>query len=193
MDQPSTTKRRRVYSLQPNTLPRTVFAKKYVNNLLPALKNIGNKPADSDHDLEKLVRYEVDNALVSSAADGFAWSRALKANLHSAAAGNVGRHQNSSATQKPSLQAKFSANPNSNPTRKNLKTPKRLQCNLPKPKKGSEKESEEMQFSRQLTNLRTLLPGGNEMEVNELLTEVGSYLMALELQVNVLRCLVETH
>lgn len=195
MDQHRITKRRRVYSLQPNTLPRTVFAKKYVNHLVPALMDIGNKPDSDqreDHELEKLVRYEVDKALVLSA-EGFAWSRALNVKLQRGGL-NVGRLQNSSITpqtQKASLPTKFSPNPNAKPSQKDSKTSKRLQC-LPKPKRGAGTEGEEVQFRQQLTNLRTLMPGGNEMGVNELLTEVGSYLVALELQVNVLRCLVDT-
>ncbi|KAL6331997.1 hypothetical protein AAG906_020353 [Vitis piasezkii] len=99
MDQHRITKRRRVYSLQPNTLPRTVFAKKYVSHLVPALMDIGNKPDSDqreDHELEKLVRYEVDKALVSSA-EGFAWSRALNVKLQRGGL-NVGRLQNSSIT-----------------------------------------------------------------------------------------------
>lgn len=157
--------------------------------------DIGNKPDSDqmeDHELEKLVRYEVDKALVSSA-EGFAWSRALNVKLQRGGL-NVGRLQNSSITpqtQKASLPTKFSPNPNAKPSQKDSKRSKRLQC-LPKPKRGAGTEGEEVQFRQQLTNLRTLMPGGNEMGVNELLTEVGSYLVALELQVNVLRCLVDT-
>lgn len=180
------TKRRRVYSLQPNTLPRAVFTKKYANHLVPALMNIGRNKDDSgerkDHDkLQKLVRHEVDQALVSSA-QGFAWSSAL--NLELQRRGNVAGLQNSE-TQKPSL-------PNKDSSRKHSKRSKTSHCPSNK-KRGGGKESQEVQFRQQLTNLRTLLPGGNEMGVNQLLTEVGSYLVALELQVNVLRCLVETH
>lgn len=162
-----------------------VFTKKYVNHLVPALMNITNKSGSNKKQLEKFVRYEVDNALVSSA-QGFAWSRALKLNLQSSSSSI------NNAPQNPSLPPKFSQNPN----QKNPKRSKRLRKSRPKRNGGVEettKETEEQQISQQLTNLRTLLPGGTDMGVNELLTEVGSYLVALEMQVNVLRCLVEKH
>lgn len=55
------------------------------------------------------------------------------------------------------------------------------------------KKSEEENVGEKLANLRTLLPGGNEMGDNneEFLTEVASYITCLKLQVQVLQYLVE--
>ena len=56
---------------------------------------------------------------------------------------------------------------------------------------GSAEEEDESR--RRLTYLRNLLPGGSEMMVDDeiLLSELGSYISCLELQVNILRSMVE--
>ncbi|XP_024019914.1 uncharacterized protein LOC21399778 [Morus notabilis] len=59
--------------------------------------------------------------------------------------------------------------------------------------KGHDKKSEEDVINDKLANLRTVLPGGNEMgDHDELLTELASYITCLKSQVQVLQCLVES-
>lgn len=60
-------------------------------------------------------------------------------------------------------------------------------------RKGHDKKSEEDVINNKLADLRTVLPGGNEMvDHDELLTELASYITCLKSQVQVLQCLVES-
>ncbi|XP_008223750.1 PREDICTED: uncharacterized protein At4g30180 [Prunus mume] len=202
---------RRVYSLHPIKLARSVFARKYLSHLLPALKKMfeentissSNKNVDEDYSnskLEKLVGYQVNMAMVFSASTyQFAWSRALKQQLQTRhvliyGEGLLPRHH----VPKP---LNFLPNPSvsaskmkrySNHNMSNKVRPHFLKRNLAM--NGKTKKSKEAEIiEKKLTSLRRLLPGGNEMgEENELLAEVGSYISCLQLQVNILRCLVET-
>ncbi|XWS70958.1 hypothetical protein CRYUN_Cryun03dG0095400 [Craigia yunnanensis] len=73
------------------------FARNYVNYLVPALTKISKEISSSDqciyHEIEQIVRYEVDVALALSA-EGFAWSHAFKDKLQ-LNANNVGRFKSS--------------------------------------------------------------------------------------------------
>ncbi|KAG2699406.1 hypothetical protein I3760_07G191700 [Carya illinoinensis] len=214
--------KRRVYSLEPNEKVRAVFPRRYVDHLVPALLKINQKILSDENDnqpkerLEKLVRHEVDMAMVLSA-DEFAWSRALKlklqtnddhhnaggftnsSSLHHLTSSNshYTRRQNNGKISPPPpvsnalIPMRFSQNPNySKPELKKLNTRSTRRSSVILRK---EDESEEQKISSsQLKNLRNLLPGGNEMDADdELLREVGSYITCLELQVNALRFLVE--
>ncbi|XP_041019125.1 transcription factor bHLH146 [Juglans microcarpa x Juglans regia] len=213
--------KRRIYSLEPNEKVRAVFARRYVDHLVPALLKINQKILSDENDnqpkdrLEKLVRHEVDMAMVLSA-DEFAWSRALKLKLqtnddHHNAGGFTNssslhhltsshshytrRQNNGKISPLPHVSnalipMKFSQNPNySKPELKKLITRSTRRSVILRKKDGSE---EQKISSSQLKNLRYLLPGGNEMDADdELLKEVGSYITCLELQVNALRFLVE--
>ena len=205
------------------------FERKYVNYLVPALTKISKEKSSSDqcidHEIEKIVRYEVDMALALSA-EGFAWSHALKDKLQ-LNVNNVGRFQSclthdqlpasfkissSSSTYGPNhaniienevddnqtaiLLKKISPNSISNLNHESTtKKPERAKREEMEP--GTEKEegmeSEEDESRRRLTYLRNLLPGGSEMMVDDeiLLSELGSYISCLELQVNILRSMVE--
>ncbi|KAG6705788.1 hypothetical protein I3843_07G190600 [Carya illinoinensis] len=187
--------KRRVYSLEPNEKVRAVFPRRYVDHLVPALLKINQKILSDENDnqpkerLEKLVRHEVDMAMVLSA-DEFAWSRALKLKLQT----NDDHHNAGGFTNSSSLHHLTSSN--SHYTRRQNNELKKL--NTRSTRRSSvilrkEDESEEQKISSsQLKNLRNLLPGGNEMDADdELLREVGSYITCLELQVNALRFLVE--
>ncbi|KAF5456340.1 hypothetical protein F2P56_025835 [Juglans regia] len=211
--------KRRIYSLEPNEKVRAVFTRRYVDHLVPALLKINQKILSDENDnqpkdrLEKLVRHEVDMAMVLSAEE-FAWSRALKLKLqtnddHHDAGGFTNSssfhhltssnshytcRQNNGKISLPVSNAlipkKFSQNPNySKPELKKLITRSNRRSVILRKKDGSE---EQKISSSQLKNLRNLLPGGNEMDADdELLKEVGSYITCLELQVNALRFLVE--
>ena len=195
-------KRRRVYSLEPNEKGSSLFARKYVNHLVPALMKINQKKTISSDEngvdeLGKSVRHEVDMAMVLSA-DESAWSAALKQKLQTNV--NAGGFQNSSSHHLTALNSHFTCGQKSNciieenpNTKPKIKKPIRPQSLVLPLRKGNIDESEEEKISCQLKNLRKLLPGGNEMNVDVLLTELGSYITCLELQVNVLQCLVETH
>ncbi|KAL5769182.1 hypothetical protein ACOSP7_015740 [Xanthoceras sorbifolium] len=206
-----TSKGRRIYSLEPKKIVGgSTFARKYVNYFMPALLKIVNEKKRSTCDqndgciceVHKKVRYEVDMALVMSTEDQlFAWSHALKNNLN---VGNplkcTGVCDSSSSTS--AHQANFSMKIIRNPNQKNPKiqkkkfmrrSSKRVIMAAPRMKNEEEKESnkEEKLISRKMMNLRCLLPGGSEMGADKLLSEFGSYILCLELQVNVLKCLID--
>ncbi|KAA8522746.1 hypothetical protein F0562_009092 [Nyssa sinensis] len=158
----------------------------------------------------QIVRYEVDMALALSS-EGFAWSHALKDKLQKGP--NEGKihllrrkgsciveqHVNHHSLpvlhlQNPLVYTKFCPNPTSKPKNvKLIKSSKRVLLQRQEIKAAAKNsEEEEKQITQRLNNLRNLLPGGNGMGVDEMLKEMGSYLVCLELQVNILRCLVET-
>ncbi|ESQ50546.1 hypothetical protein EUTSA_v10022885mg [Eutrema salsugineum] len=54
-----------------------------------------------------------------------------------------------------------------------------------------EGEEEEAEIKKRLKELQKLLPGGEEMNMDEMLSEIGSYIVCLELQMIVLKSLVQ--
>lgn len=90
-------KRNRVYSFERNKLLRLAFARKYVNYLEPVLKKIKDEKSSSNRNqngevnVSKIVRFEVDMAMVKSASKEFAWSRSLKAQLQHYLASQLNR------------------------------------------------------------------------------------------------------
>nr|WKE35205.1 basic helix-loop-helix family protein [Rosa persica] len=193
---------KRVYSLQPNRWVRSsVFARRYVNYLLPALKkNKENEDfCNSDiHELEKIVGYQVNMAMVLSASTHreFAWMRALEQQLQTNCLNGKSFlppyprvSKPLSLLQNPSCSASY-------------KKKKYCSSNMPSAvrphfrartlaiKENAQKDEETEMISGKLVSLRRLLPGGNEMIDDELLEEVGSYVTCLQLQVTILRCLV---
>ncbi|KAK3221313.1 hypothetical protein Dsin_008338 [Dipteronia sinensis] len=207
-----TSRGRRIYSLEPNKIVGATFVRKYVNHFMPALLKIINEKRISDDENDgdcicevyKKVRYEADMALVMSTQELFAWSHALKLNLLQTNL-NVGKLQ-SSLSLHNLISSKCSGDnlPSSHEAIFSMKIPpypKIFTNNLRRPKKAimpprkkreAEKESkDEMLISSRLKNFRSLLPGGGEMGTDKLLSEVGSYIVCLELQVNVLKCLID--
>ncbi|XWS73265.1 hypothetical protein CRYUN_Cryun02cG0113000 [Craigia yunnanensis] len=210
-------KRRRIYSLEPRKIMQESFARKYVNYLVPALTKISKESSSFDqfidHEKEKIVRYEVDMALALSA-EGFAWSHALKDKIQLNVK-NVGRFQ-SSLTHDDQLPASFKISSSStySPNHANMienevdgnqnaMLLKKISSNsisnlniepgtVKEEGMGSEEEEED-ESTRRLTYLRNVLPGGNEMMIDDetLLSELRSYISCLELQVNILRSMVE--
>lgn len=199
MEEMQRSKRRRIYSLEPNaTISYTGFPHKYASHLLPALTKAtslisrgGNKEAD----IEKMVRFEVDMALALSAT-GFKWSRALKRKLEQ-------RMINSNQLRQPptghSRFARMSKHQMLDHLLPPLPVPRPLLLTEEtRPKRIWQRRScnkmsrGEKEFSYSMRILRGILPGGNDMGVFELLSEVESYVVCLELQVNILKSLVGT-
>lgn len=181
-------KQRRIYPLQPNAnavILKTSFAQRYLIYLVPSLMKIKEKMISSEEDdrkqLKTIVKFEVDMALALSA-NGFAWSHALKhILLRDVKASQI-------------LHVSFSHNLTSlcPPNASKPKVPKRRLCES-RWKEQDEEASENEEISPRLRNLRTLVPGGNQMDMIELLSEVGSYIVCLEIQVNILQNLVESY
>ncbi|KAL9339344.1 hypothetical protein Peur_068359 [Populus x canadensis] len=212
MEEQMSAKRRCVHPLEPSLIAQTMFVRNYVSHLVPALTKIKtcrllDDNYGHDSELDESVRYEVDMALVMST-PGFAWSRALKCRLHKNT--NAGRFHDSSIHHHASLrrlsmhgpsilkndadnhsspnitsQKRASPSPNGKP--KINKRLKRARSN-----KEAAKQSDEEQIGSRLASLRSLMPGGNEMGVDELFSDMGSYITSLEMQVNILRCLVDS-
>lgn len=136
-------RRRVVYSTEPNKIVQTIFARKYLSYLVPALMKIKENPS-SGKDNSSYVKYEVDMAMVLSA-QGSAWSNGLKLKL-----------------QKDHVNDKSSSIVE------------------------SENEDEE-----KMKNLIKLIPGGEEICDEQVVNEVESYIRCLQMQVNVLQCLLE--
>lgn len=188
---------KRVYSLQPNRWVRSsVFARRYVSYLLPALKkNKENEEycSKSDiHELEKIVGYQVNMAMVLSVSTHreFGWTRALKQKLQT-------NCLNGKRFLVPHPRVSKGLSFLQNPRCSASYVPRRVirphfGARMTLAVKENTKKDEEVEMiSRKLTSLRRLLPGGNEMGDNEiLLEEVGSYVTCLQLQVTILRCLV---
>jgi hypothetical protein len=150
-------KRRRVYSMEPNKIVLSIFARKYLSYLVPALMKIKeNTSSTKDHnDINKIVKYEVDMAMVLSA-QGFAWSNGLKVKLQR-------EHVNNVATTSTIL-------------------------GMEKDLVREDNEDED----KKMKNLISLIPGGGEEICDEqVVNELESYIKCLQMQVNVLQCLLE--
>jgi hypothetical protein len=149
-------KRRRVYSMEPNKIVQSIFARNYLSHLVPALMKIKeNTSSTKDHNnISKNVKYEVDMAMVLSA-QGFAWSNGLKVKLQR-------EHVNNVATTSTIL--------------------------------GMEKDivrEDNEDDDKKMKNLISLIPGGEEICDEQVVNELESYIKCLQMQVNVLQCLLE--
>ena len=200
-------KRRRVYSLEPNKLVQAVFTRNYVNYLVPALTKIKERSLEehkSHCDIQDVVKYEVDMAMVFSA-QGFAWSNALKVKLQrdrgnvesgTSFVENEGGEDSSSTNNcdqnemAPPLD--FSPNPSSKSQAKILVS-KSNHKDMPRMKRNlAEEENEDEIINSQLRSLRRLIPGGEEMCNEKMVAELESYISCLQMQVNILQYLTET-
>jgi len=155
MEEAQQNKRRRVYSVEPNKIVQTIFARNYLSYLVPALmkikeNNISSKDNSCSH--IKDVKYEVDMAMVLSA-QGFAWSDGLKLKLQKEC--NV----NDVATNSRSIIEN----------------------------EASDQDSED---EEKMKNLIRLIPGGEEICDEQVVNELESYIRCLQMQVNVLQCLL---
>nr|KYP62377.1 Uncharacterized protein At4g30180 family [Cajanus cajan] len=173
-------KRRRVYSLEPNKVEQAVFARNYMNYLVPALMKIKERSSSqhSGHcdDIQNVVKYEVDMAMVYSA-QGYAWSNALSSS----------KICGQNCDEMVPLNH-FPSNPSlksSNKRKDMLEIKKGL-------REDGDEENDEV-INGQLKSLRRLIPGGEEMCSEQMVTELQSYVSCLQMQVNILQCLAETH
>ncbi|XP_028786787.1 transcription factor bHLH146-like [Neltuma alba] len=86
------TKRRRIYSVEPSKIAQAEFARIYLSHLVPALVKLKQNQTqkkkkkiteedddDQKNSCENVVKHEVGMAMVWSAPPGFAWTKALKA------------------------------------------------------------------------------------------------------------------
>lgn len=188
MGRPILRKRKRVFSLEPNKLAYTMFARNYVKHLMTSLPKISSHfPSSPDHhhqqqqqNFEKLVKFEVDMAMAQSAASTeFAWGNALKHKL-------LLQRSDDQVIVNGNFFDDFS-----------LQKVKFSQENL--------EEEEEKKMENGMMKLRKILPGGGGGGEGgggggdhfngdlELLKQTESYIKCLELQVNVLRCLVNNN
>lgn len=181
MEGSGSSKRMRVYCPEPNKIAESMFARKYVNYIVPALMKMKQKSSninsntssssigedmikeeeegkghknnsDEDANANKGIRYEVEMAMVVSA-QGFAWSNALKLKLL----------QNHHEEQD--------------------------QCCDDEDEDNEDDELEE----KQMKKLRRLIPGGEHMsDEKHMASELKSYISCLQMQVNILHCLAHS-
>ncbi|XP_010414930.1 PREDICTED: uncharacterized protein At4g30180-like [Camelina sativa] len=162
-------KRKRVFSLHPNKNPKAVFARRYASHLVPALKKINMNKSSSQtnrQSFEQTVKHEVDMAFALSAQE-FAWSRFL--------------------------QQKLSLSPHDDPvsTTSSSEILERSSKKQGREKHQDRDNGEGEEIKKRLKELQKLLPGGEEMNMEEILSEIGSYIVCLELQMMVLKSIVQ--
>ncbi|XP_061361742.1 transcription factor bHLH146 [Gastrolobium bilobum] len=196
-------KRRRVYSLEPNKRVQSMFTRNYMNYLVPALMKIREKGSAEDNshfDIMNVVKYEVDMAMVFSA-QGFAWSNGLKVKIqrdHVNVATSTSFLENEAGSEGSSriydqneiVPLDFSSNPSSKSQEEILGSKSKCK-DMPEMKKDLTKEdNEDEDINNQFKSLRRLIPGGEEMCDEQMVSEVESYISCLQMQVNVLQCLL---
>ncbi|KAG1326449.1 transcription factor bHLH146 [Cocos nucifera] len=207
-------KRSRVYSVEPNALTCANFSQKYISYLLPALLNVttinGSSSSGRNKDnkiKKKTIRFQVDMALVLSTGE-FRWSHALRRKLEQGM--DPRKIHNTTATFEPTTIGTFNietlgqllAWPGIPRPVDEVKTQMDLKPNSKlneagrlrtigrrQGAQGKEIRREE-EIDDHIKLLRMLLPGGNEMGLSELLSEVESYVVCLRLQVDILNSLV---
>ncbi|XP_028751337.1 transcription factor bHLH146-like [Neltuma alba] len=173
-------KRRRVYSVEPNRIAEAAFARKYVSYLVPALTKM--KESTESDSVKKAVKYEVDMALVLSA-QGSAWSHALKLSLQQQ---NVVLNNGALSSSSSSASTTTKKAAMVNECDQNLRMAAAADHDGEDGGGGEEKEA--------MRRLRRLVPGGEEIcNDQEMLAELKSYVRCLQMQVNILQCLAQSH
>uniref|UniRef100_A0A1D1YAA8 Uncharacterized protein At4g30180 n=1 Tax=Anthurium amnicola TaxID=1678845 RepID=A0A1D1YAA8_9ARAE len=210
---------RRVYSFEPRMVMLANFSLRYFSYLMPVLHIIGkvrSSRRNTDKELEKIVNFEVNMALVASAS-GFAWSRALKRKLEKGM--NAKKFRNVTSRQLVTSNLPFTCtHKNAFPVidifnelwafplisrplapisfqmsaKTRRRTHKATKSKIVFSASSSRRKlsTEDEELCDRLRTLRKILPGGNDMGVVELLSEVGSYAVCLKLQVDILRSLL---
>lgn len=220
MEELQISKRKRLYALEPNAALRANFSRKYIHYLLPALIKIGEDRTcdeNENQEIEKIVRFEVDMALVLSAS-GFAWSHALKRKLERDFGAKSPLKTSTQPPTPSSLYHMYKHNYSSNLGEKirvlSLLIPPLSRHLVPvgyqknhsfedlaqskqdhrrKTRKRTRIGGDKEEIGHQIRTLKKVLPGGDEMTMCELLSQVGSYVVCLELQVSILTTLVNIH
>ncbi|MQL88143.1 hypothetical protein Taro_020699 [Colocasia esculenta] len=208
-------KRKRVYPFEPNMALLANFSHEYLAHLLPALVKIGGirscgRGAEEKEEMEKMVMFQVNMALAASAS-GFAWSRALRQKLEggmkveklptimaTSTLPPTCRQKNAFDMKElwalpPRITRPLAPTQNSHMDvsthvgmRKAVKPRRARRTSTSKRKLPTE----DQELHGGIRTLRRILPGGDDMGVLQLLSEVGSYVICLELQVNILRSLL---
>lgn len=206
-----TIKRKRVYSFEPNVILRGDFSHKYIHYLLPTLIKIGKdrtRSKNENEEIKKIVRFEVDMALVLSA-NGFAWSHALKHKLERDVAKSLlqnptlpptslsllfaYKHNNHALSPLPPLTRPLVQVGSKRNHRFEDSDRLKMSVSRHRSNKRTRISGYEEEIGCRLMKLRRILPGGDEMKASELFSEVESYVVCLELQVSILRTLVDKH
>ncbi|CAA6672189.1 unnamed protein product [Spirodela intermedia] len=185
-------KRRRVYSYEPPMQSIADFAHSYLAYLLPALLKIERMRSRRRirvQEVEEAVKAEVNLALVA-AAGGFAWSRALEQKLRHCTARppsilSLSREQKNSIDGGAAVPPSTSGACKCEPERAGASSS--FSASEGKPLEGGNDELQD-----RMRILRRILPGGEALGLTELISGVNSYVVCLELQVDVLRSLVDT-
>ncbi|XP_031481003.1 uncharacterized protein LOC116251072 [Nymphaea colorata] len=191
------------------------FFYRYVSYLLPALMRLNNErtceESSNGEQWIKVVRLEVDMALVISTRGRYRWRHALKCRLEKRMSwrpfqglqqsqmiqgfswlpncprplGSLGLVRNSGHHESLCNTGALSSWKPRNKAFRRRRTKSVLQV-----KRRSEFCRREEEFGCLLNALRGLIPGGNLMGMDELFCEVESYVACLRMQVNILGCLV---
>ncbi|CAN8257649.1 unnamed protein product [Cochlearia groenlandica] len=164
MERKTISKRKRVFSLKPNKNPKRVFVRRYMSHLVQALKKINmNKPFSQikQEIYEQTMKHEVVDMALSLSCQEFAWSCFLQQKL---------------------LPSPHDENPNYY-----SKIEERFSYN----QEDDDGDEERLEINKRLDELQKLLPGGEEINIEEMLSEIGSYIVCLELQVFVLKSLLQ--
>lgn len=193
----------------------TTFSFKYLNYLLPALRNIrriGSQHCDDtckdeDNDNHQMLRLLADMALAKSANGfNFKWSDSLKQKLergthevkfansdHSNQLDIVSETNDIDATSIPQTQwLNLLLSVSKSPGFLGLESgsdDEYMHCQKRKRKINCVEEKDQ-EVGNRVMILRQILPGGEKMHIHELLPELESYIVCLELQVKILQSLV---
>ncbi|KAK7290049.1 hypothetical protein RIF29_04179 [Crotalaria pallida] len=195
-------KRRRVYSPQPKKVAQAMFTRNYVNYLVPSLMKIKESRSSSEHkndkhcDFQNVVKHEVDMAMVFSA-QGYAWSDALKMKLlraHHNDNSSTSLVENNGACQhdKGSSRIYPSSKSKQGKVLVNIDKSKCIDMKEKEKVLKGEDNGEEVIINKQLKCLRRLIPGGEEMCNEQMVSELESYISCLQMQVNILQCITQT-
>ncbi|VVA99544.1 unnamed protein product [Arabis nemorensis] len=154
-------KRKRVCSLKPNKNPKAVFVRRYASHLVPALKKINMNTPSLQ------INHQSFEQTVKHEVD---MALALALSAQEFAWSHFLKHKLlSSPHEDPSFSSKIRE-------RSSYK---------------QDHEEERAEIKKRLKELQKLLPGGEEMNMEEMLSEIGSYIVCLELQMIVLKSLVQ--
>ncbi|MQM16207.1 hypothetical protein Taro_049162 [Colocasia esculenta] len=213
-------RRGRSHALGPNMVVFAIFSHRYITYLLPALFKVGASRlshGNKDKEVKSVVRFEVDMALVLSAR-GFAWSHALREKLEQEKDVKKQKKKVMPTTQMITLHDLSSSCKAENgyfimlanilsklwevPLITRPLAPADVHrgkvrwkragsgCTLnPRRRQLARGGGEELGCC--IRTLRRILPGGDEMGVGQLLSEVESYVICLQMQVSVLRSILD--
>ncbi|XP_050941341.1 transcription factor bHLH146 [Cucumis melo] len=198
-------KGRRVFSIEPNKVAYTMFARNYVKHLMTSLVKISHQ--QQQQNFQKLVRFEVDMAMAQSASE-FSWGIALKKKLlqrddQQEVLGNGSENgfDFSLQTMKKISHKNLGNEEEDHHEDEEEEEEEEEEDHHEEEEEEKKEEEEEKEMENGLMKLRKIIPGGDDFSIggnnldeeDDLLKQTESYVKCLELQVNVLRGLVETN